>query len=69
MSLAKLVLFVSLCKATVFSEVSILIVSLKALNIQMQFGEVFRSQWLCIDVITNNVWVSEGGGSVLDFPF
>lgn len=44
MSLAKLVLFVSLCKATVFCEVSILTVSLKVLNIQMQFGEIFYRQ-------------------------
>lgn len=69
MSLAKLALFVSLRKATAFYEVSILIVSLKALNIQMHLGEIFHSQWLCIGVTINNMWVGEGGGSILDFPF
>lgn len=34
----------------------------------MQAWELFRSQWACIDVITNSMGISEGGESILDFP-
>lgn len=45
MSLVKLGLFVSLCKATLFCVVSILIAGLKALNTQKQFVETLPSPW------------------------
>lgn len=57
----------SLCKATLFCEVSILIAGLKARNTQMQFVETLHSQWLWAGVVTDT-WVSKDGGSILDFP-
>lgn len=53
MSLVKLGLFVSLCKATLFYVVSILIAGLKALNTQMQFVGALHRQWLCVDAVTD----------------
>lgn len=53
MSLVKLGLFMSLCKATLFCEVSILIAALKARNTQMQFVETLHSQWLWAGVVTD----------------
>lgn len=41
-AVVKLGLFVSLCKATLFFEVSILIAGLKALNTQVQFVETLH---------------------------